>query len=179
MQTDAVPDATSLQVVVDADGIAAIGITDFAQDQLGDIVWVDSPDVGDEIDLDDEFAVVESVKAASDLVAPVSGEVTEVNDALGDSPGLMNTAPETDGYKDFDIALTHSARFHQHRYRSAALRGPHHAARYVMLKSILSAAMCFNWGFRWVIKVKISDIAEFDQLMDRDEYTAYCQDMTE
>ena len=68
----------SPKVVVDADGIASIGITDFAQDQLGDIVWVDAPDVGDEIDLDDEFAVVESVKAASDLVTPVSGVITEV-----------------------------------------------------------------------------------------------------
>ena len=77
---------------------ATVGITDFAQSQLGDIVFVEVPDVGRQVTKGGEAAVVESVKAASDVYAPVSGEVTEGNAALGDDPSLVNTAPESDGW---------------------------------------------------------------------------------
>lgn len=69
---------------------AYIGITDFAQHQLGNIVYVDIPEVGDEIKQGDEFGAVESVKAASDLLSPVSGEIVEVNEKLIDEPELIN-----------------------------------------------------------------------------------------
>nr|WP_297164742.1 glycine cleavage system protein GcvH [uncultured Dysgonomonas sp.] len=69
---------------------AYIGITDFAQHQLGNIVYVDIPEVGDEIKQGDEFGAVESVKAASDLLSPVSGEIVEVNEKLTDEPELIN-----------------------------------------------------------------------------------------
>ena len=67
-----------------------IGITDYAQNALGNIVYVDMPDVDDEIEKDSEFGAVESVKAASDLIAPVSGKVVEVNESLNDEPELLN-----------------------------------------------------------------------------------------
>ncbi|MFA7075137.1 MAG: glycine cleavage system protein GcvH [Candidatus Izemoplasmatales bacterium] len=70
-----------------------IGITDFAQSELGDVVFVDLPDVGDTISQEDEFGAVESVKAASDLVAPVSGEILEVNEDLIGEPELLNKEP--------------------------------------------------------------------------------------
>lgn len=70
--------------------IATVGITDYAQHALGDIVYVDMPEVGDEVTAGEEFGAVESVKAASDLISPVSGEVIEVNEALEDEPGLVN-----------------------------------------------------------------------------------------
>ena len=69
---------------------AYIGITDFAQNALGNIVYVDMPDVDDELEAGDDFGAVESVKAASDLKSPVSGTVIEVNDALDDQPELIN-----------------------------------------------------------------------------------------
>ncbi len=76
---------------VSLDGeIATVGITDYAQHALGDIVYVDMPEVGDEVTAGEEFGAVESVKAASDLYSPVSGEVVEINDALEDEPGLIN-----------------------------------------------------------------------------------------
>lgn len=76
---------------VSLDGeIATIGITDYAQHALGDIVYVDMPEVGDEVTAGEEFGAVESVKAASDLFSPVSGEVVEINEALEDEPGLIN-----------------------------------------------------------------------------------------
>lgn len=71
-----------------------IGITDFAQAALGDIVFVDLPEVGDEFEKGDSFGSVESVKAASDVYAPVSGTVTEVNEALSDEPGMVNSDAE-------------------------------------------------------------------------------------
>ncbi|WP_417591674.1 glycine cleavage system protein GcvH [Parasphingorhabdus sp.] len=77
---------------------ATVGITDYAQEQLGDIVFVEVPDVGTELDQGDDAAVVESVKAASDVYAAVSGEVIEVNEALEDEPGLVNSSPEEDGW---------------------------------------------------------------------------------
>jgi glycine cleavage system H protein len=70
--------------------IATVGITDYAQHALGSIVYVDMPEVGDEVTAGEEFGAVESVKAASDLISPVSGEVVEINEALEDSPELVN-----------------------------------------------------------------------------------------
>ena len=84
-------------IEVDGD-IATIGITDYAQQQLGDVVFVEVPAEGRELAKGDEAAVVESVKAASDVYAPVGGTVTEGNAALEDDPALVNTAAETDGW---------------------------------------------------------------------------------
>lgn len=67
-----------------------VGITDYAQDQLGNVVYVDMPEVGDEVSAGSEFGAVESVKAASDLISPVSGEIVEINEALEDQPELIN-----------------------------------------------------------------------------------------
>ncbi|MGZ3268166.1 MAG: glycine cleavage system protein GcvH [Croceibacterium sp.] len=84
-------------IEVDGD-TATIGITDYAQGQLGDIVFVEVPAAGTKLAKGKEAAVVESVKAASDVFAPVSGTVTEGNAALEDDPALVNTAPESDGW---------------------------------------------------------------------------------
>ena len=78
--------------------IAVVGITDYAQQQLGDVVFVELPEVGRSLDQGDEAAVVESVKAASEVYAPMAGEVVEVNDALSDTPATVNAAPEADGW---------------------------------------------------------------------------------
>ena len=84
---------------IDVDGdIATVGITDFAQGQLGDIVFVEVPDEGRTLAKGDDAAVVESVKAASDVYAPVSGEVIEANDALSTAPETVNSAAEADGW---------------------------------------------------------------------------------
>ena len=77
---------------------ATVGITDFAQGQLGDIVFVELPEAGRQVSKGGEAAVVESVKAASDVYAPVDGEVLEPNQALADDPSLVNTAPEGEGW---------------------------------------------------------------------------------
>ncbi|HHY50243.1 MAG TPA: glycine cleavage system protein GcvH [Alphaproteobacteria bacterium] len=82
-----------------------VGITPYAQEQLGDIVFVELPAVGKELKQGDEAAVVESVKAASEIYAPVSGTVTEVNQALSGEPGLINSAPEGEGWI-FKVALS-------------------------------------------------------------------------
>lgn len=79
-------------------GTATVGISDYAQSQLGDVVFVELPPVGAPLEQGKEAAVVESVKAASEVYAPISGDVTEVNDALGDDPSLTNTAPEDAGW---------------------------------------------------------------------------------
>ncbi len=84
-------------IEVDGDS-ATIGITDYAQGQLGDIVFVEVPAAGTKLAKGKEAAVVESVKAASDVFAPVSGTVIEGNAALEDDPALVNTAPESDGW---------------------------------------------------------------------------------
>ena len=81
-----------------ADSIATVGITDFAQGQLGDIVFVEVPESGRQVAKGGEAAVVESVKAASDVFAPVSGEVVEGNSALTDDPSLVNSDPEGEGW---------------------------------------------------------------------------------
>ncbi|MDX3900635.1 MAG: glycine cleavage system protein GcvH [Sphingobium sp.] len=81
-----------------AGDIATVGITEYAQEQLGDIVFVELPDEGATFDKGDDAAVVESVKAASDVYAPISGEVVEANGALEDEPALVNSDPEEDGW---------------------------------------------------------------------------------
>lgn len=80
------------------ENIATVGITDFAQSQLSDITFVELPDVGREIEAGDEVAVVESVKAASDIYAPVAGTIVEVNGDLEDSPDLINASPYDAGW---------------------------------------------------------------------------------
>ena len=91
-------------IEVDGD-TATIGITDYAQEQLGDIVFVEVPAEGTQLAKGKEAAVVESVKAASDVYAPVGGTVTEGNAALEDDPALVNTAPEGDGWF-FKLAMS-------------------------------------------------------------------------
>lgn len=80
------------------DHVAIIGITEYAQQELGDIVYVELPEIGEKIVKDDPFGAVESVKAVSDIYAPVSGTVIEVNDALPDSPETINDDPYGDGW---------------------------------------------------------------------------------
>lgn len=80
------------------DGTVTIGITDHAQEALGDVVFVELPEAGTTIEIGDEFGVVESVKAASDLYAPLSGEVLESNPLLEDSPETLNEQPYTDAW---------------------------------------------------------------------------------
>lgn len=109
-------------VKIDGD-IATIGISDYAQHALGDIVYVDMPEVGDEMTAGDVFGAVESVKAASDLICPVSGEVVAVNDELEDAPEKVNA----DAFEN------------------------------------------------WIIKVKVSDPAEVDALLDAAAYTELCE----
>ena len=77
---------------------ATVGITDYAQDELGDIVFVELPDVGATFDAGDSFGTVESVKAVSDLYAPIGGEVVEVNEALDDNPEKINEDPYGEGW---------------------------------------------------------------------------------
>jgi glycine cleavage system H protein len=103
--------------------VATVGITDFAQAQLGDIVFVEVPSAGTQVTKGGDAAVVESVKAASDVYAPVTGEVTEGNEALTDDPSLVNTAPEGDG---------------------------------------------------WFFRLRLADTSELDELMDKDQYKAFC-----
>jgi glycine cleavage system H protein len=94
-------------VRIDGD-TATVGISAFAQEQLGDVVFIELPDVGKALKKGDEGAVVESVKAASEVYAPVSGEVTEVNEALNDEPGLVNSDPMGNGWF-FKITITDSS----------------------------------------------------------------------
>ena len=79
-------------------GVATVGITNFAQTQLGDVVYVELPEPGAHVEAGAQFAVVESVKAASEVYAPVSGTVVEVNQTLGDSPAKVNEAAQGDGW---------------------------------------------------------------------------------
>ena len=80
------------------DGIVTVGITAHAAEQLGDVVFIELPEVGTEVSRDDEVVVIESVKAASDILAPLDGEIVEVNDALADEPGKVNDDPEGDAW---------------------------------------------------------------------------------
>jgi glycine cleavage system H protein len=105
--------------VATEEAIATIGITDHAQEQLGEIVYIELPAVGEKVSKDDPFGVIESVKAVSDIYAPVSGTVVEVNEDLPESPEIVNEDPYGDG---------------------------------------------------WLIKIRISDTADFDDLMESSEY---------
>jgi glycine cleavage system H protein len=99
--------------------VATIGITDHAQEQLGEIVYIELPAIGEKVSKDDPFGVVESVKAVSDIYAPVSGTVLEVNEDLAESPEVVNEDPYGDG---------------------------------------------------WLIKVRVSDPADLEDLMENEEY---------
>ena len=83
---------------VESDGSITIGISDHAQDLLGDIVFVELPEVGQSLDAETDAAIVESVKAASDVYSPLSGEVMEVNSLLEDQPEIINSSPYEDGW---------------------------------------------------------------------------------
>ncbi|MEX1668774.1 glycine cleavage system protein GcvH [Zhongshania guokunii] len=83
---------------LESDGTVTVGISHHAQNALGDVVFIDLPEVGAEYSAGDEAAVVESVKAASDIYAPVSGEIIEVNEALDESPETVNEYPYSDGW---------------------------------------------------------------------------------
>jgi len=109
----------------EGDGTVTIGVTDFAQEQLGDVVFVELPDVGAELTLEDEFGVIESVKAASDLYAPVSGEVIAVNEQLDDDPEIVNSDP---------------------------------------------------YGDAWLLRIRLSDASELENLLDADAYSALCEE---
>lgn len=80
------------------DDIATVGISKYAAEQLGDVVYVELPEIDAELEKGDDAAVVESVKAASEIYAPLSGTITAVNEALEDAPETVNAAPETDGW---------------------------------------------------------------------------------
>jgi len=107
------------------DGTVTIGISEHAQEMLGDVVFVDLPAVEDEIEAGDSFSLVESVKAASDIYAPISGEIVEINEELEDSPELINEEPYEGG---------------------------------------------------WIVKVKMSDASELDNLKDAEEYLNSIED---
>ncbi|WP_306059366.1 glycine cleavage system protein GcvH [Natronococcus wangiae] len=83
---------------LETDGVVRVGISDFAQDELGDVVFVELPDEGDSVGQEEEFGVIESIKAVSDLYAPVSGEVVAINEELFDAPELVNDDPFGDGW---------------------------------------------------------------------------------
>jgi len=85
-------------IKVDDDNTVIVGISDHAQDELGEVVFVELPGIGDELVSGDEAAVVESVKAASEVYTPLSGEVIEVNDVLEENPELVNTSPYEEGW---------------------------------------------------------------------------------
>ncbi|KLN66647.1 MULTISPECIES: glycine cleavage system protein GcvH [Vibrio] len=107
------------------DGTVTIGISQHAQEMLGDVVFVDLPEVEDEVEAGESFSLVESVKAASDIYAPITGEIVEINEELEDSPELINEEP-------------------------------------------------FEGG--WIVKVKMSDASELDNLKDAEEYLNSIED---
>ncbi len=107
------------------DGTVTIGISEHAQQMLGDVVFVDLPDTGDELEAGENFSLVESVKAASDIYSPISGEVVEINEELEDSPELINEEPYEGG---------------------------------------------------WIVKVKLSDASELENLKDAEEYENSLED---
>ena len=88
----------SHEYATSGDDQVTVGISDFAQDELGDVVFVELPAVGDELTQGEEFGVIESIKAVSDLYTPVSGTVSDVNEALFDQPELVNDAPYGEGW---------------------------------------------------------------------------------
>jgi len=110
------------EYAVVTDGMATCGITNHAQEQLGDLVYVSLPEMGAEVSQGDSISVLESVKAATEMYAPVSGTVVEVNSELESDPGLVNRSPESEG---------------------------------------------------WFVKIKVSDEAEVQSLMQREAYDAF------
>lgn len=92
----------------EGDGVVTVGITEHAQELLGDVVFVEAPDVDSDVDVEDEIAVVESVKAASDIYAPLAGTIVEINEELEDSPELINSDPYGDGWM-FKMKIEDSA----------------------------------------------------------------------
>lgn len=84
--------------LLDEDGIVTVGITAHAAEQLGDIVFVELPEIGAQVAKDDEIVVIESVKAASDILAPIDGEIVEINEAIVDEPGKVNEDPQGEGW---------------------------------------------------------------------------------
>ena len=94
--------------VLVTDGVARIGITSFAQDALGDIVYVSLPEVGDELEVGASAGEIESTKSVSDLESPVAGEVVAINEALDESPDLLNSDPYNEGWM-FDVKLADGA----------------------------------------------------------------------
>ena len=95
---------------IDEEGILTVGISDHAQDLLGDIVFVELPDIGKTLEAEEESAIVESVKAASDVYSPLSGEVIEVNEKLLDEPEIVNGSPYVEGWF-FKIRLDDGSEF--------------------------------------------------------------------
>ena len=95
---------------IDEEGILTVGISDHAQDLLGDIVFVELPDIGKPLEAEEESAIVESVKAASDVYSPLSGEVIEVNEKLLDEPEIVNGSPYEEGWF-FKIRLDDGSEF--------------------------------------------------------------------
>ena len=93
---------------LEADGTVTVGISDHAQEALGDVVFVELPELGKQLNAGQEAGVVESVKAASDIYAPVSGEIVAVNEALADSPEIVNSDPYHDGWM-YKIRLSDAA----------------------------------------------------------------------
>jgi glycine cleavage system H protein len=104
--------------------VGTIGITDYAQKELGDVVFVELPQIGSQLEAGDELGSIESVKAVSELFTPVSGEVIEINEALAEKPELVNTDPYGDG---------------------------------------------------WMIRIRVSDATEADELMSAEEYEEYVE----
>ena len=104
--------------------VAMVGISDYAQKELGDVVYVELPQVGTQLDANEELGSIESVKAVSELFAPVSGEVIEINEALAENPALVNTDPFGDG---------------------------------------------------WMVKIRMTDQTELDELMGAEEYEEYIE----
>ena len=95
---------------IDEEGVLTVGISDHAQDLLGDIVFIELPDIGKELEAEEETAIVESVKAASDVYTPLSGEIIEINEKLLDEPELVNSSPYEDGWF-FKIRLNETSAF--------------------------------------------------------------------
>jgi len=95
---------------IDQEGVLTVGISDHAQDLLGDIVFVELPDIGKSLEAEEESAIVESVKAASDVYSPLSGEVIEVNEKLLDEPEIVNASPYEEGWF-FKIRLEEGSEF--------------------------------------------------------------------
>ena len=102
------------------DGVVRVGISDYAQNQLGDIVFVELPEVGEAFEKGQEFGTVESVKAVSELYMPVGGEITAINEALEDAPELVNNDPYAGGWM-VEVKLTDPAEFEELKDKQAYL----------------------------------------------------------